>query len=533
MLFLQDVVYTHPNGDVLFNNIQLTIAAQQKAGIVGVNGAGKSLLLQIIAGLIKPASGTVRADGPVYYVPQLTDQFSSASIAEVWGIEAKLHALQAILNGDVSEHHFTILNDDWSLEERCNEALEAWGLAGLSLDQPLSGLSRGQQTRVWLAGIALRQPALVLLDEPTNHLDRSGREQLYAYLRDTRDTVLVVSHDRTLLDQLSFIYELSESGLQGYGGNYSFYKEQKELEQAALQHELKEAEKTLRKAREIERETKERQQRQDARGKKKQEKAGLPTISMNTFRNNAEKSTARLKGVHEEKTGQLFGDVKRLREAQPDTGAMRLDFDEASMHRGKRLISAKDVQVKIRGEDLWHEPVNLDIFSGDRIAITGDNGSGKTTLLEILLDRRDADEGEVARAEFNYLYIDQDYSQIGGEQTVQQLASAHNASGLQPHELNSRLTHFLFYPEDWDKPCSGLSGGERMRLLLCCLTLTNEPPSLLVLDEPTNNLDLQNIAILTGAVKSYKGTLLIVSHDSWFLREVGVENEWSVKKSKD
>jgi len=523
MLFLQDVVYTHPNGDVLFSDIHLNIVPQQRAGIVGANGAGKSVLLQLMAGLLKPSSGTVRADGTVYYLPQLADQFSSFTIAEMWGVAAKRNALHAILNGDVDESHFTLLNDDWTLEERCAAALETWGLNSMTLDQSMAGLSRGQQTRVLLAGITLRQPALVLLDEPSNHLDKSGREQLYAYLRDTRDTVLVVSHDRTLLDQLPLIYELSEKGLQAFGGNYSFYKEQKELEQAALQHELKEAEKALRKAKELERETKERRQRQDARGKKKQESAGLPTISMNTFRNNAEKSTAKLKGIHEEKTGQLSGEVKRLREVQPDGGTMRLDFDEAAMHRGKRLIGAKSVQVEVNGRDLWKEPLNLDIFSGERVAIAGDNGSGKTTLLQVLLGLRQPDEGKVDRAEFNYLYIDQDYSQIGGRQTVHELAATYNTTGLQPHELNSRLTHFLFYPEDWGKPCWGLSGGERMRLLLCCLTLTNEPPSLLVLDEPTNNLDLQNISILTEAVRSYKGTLLVVSHDEWFLKEVGIE----------
>lgn len=522
MLFLQDVVYTHPNGDALFSDIHLSILPQQKAGITGANGAGKSVLLQLMAGLLKPSSGTIRVDGPVYYLPQLADQYSSLSIAEVWGIADKLNALRAILNGDVNEHHFAVLNDDWTLEERCVEALEAWGLKEVTPDQLMAGLSRGQQTRVLLAGIAIRQPALVLLDEPSNHLDQSSREQLYAYLRDTRDTVLVVSHDRTLLDQLPFIYELSEKGLQAFGGNYSFYKEQKELEQAALQQELKEAEKALRKAKELDREMKERRQRQDARGKKKQENAGLPTISMNTLRNNAEKSTARLKGVHEEKTSQLSGDVKRLRAGQPDGHTMRLDFDEAAMHRGKRLIGAKDVQVKINGRNIWKEPLSLDILSGDRVAIAGDNGSGKTTLLQVLLGLLHPDEGNVERAEFNYLYIDQDYSQIGGGQTVQELAASYNTAGLQPHELNSRLTHFLFYPDDWDKPCSGLSGGERMRLLLCCLTLTNEPPALLVMDEPTNNLDLQNIAILTEAVRFYKGTLLVVSHDEWFLREVGV-----------
>lgn len=528
MLFLQDVVYAHPNGDVLFKDIQLTLPAQQKAGIVGANGTGKSILLQLIAGRLQPSSGTVRVDGQVYYVPQLSDDLSSASLAEVWGVAAKRNALQAILAGDAGEDHFAVLNDDWGLEERCTQTLETWGLSDVSLDQSLASLSRGQQTRFLLAGTSLHRPALVLLDEPSNHLDQSGRAQLYEYLQTTRDTILVVSHDRTLLDQLPFIYELSEKGLRSFGGNYTFYREQKEQENAALHHDLREAEKALRKAKELERETKERQQRQDSRGKKKQEKAGLPTISMNTFRNNAEKSTAKLKGAHEEKTGQLSGDVKRLREVQPGNGTMKLDFDEALLHRGKWLISARGLQMKTAGKNLWPVALDLDIFSGERIAITGDNGAGKTTLLELLLGYRKPDEGTVDRAEINHLYIDQDYSQIGGTQTVQQLASSCNTSGLQPHELNSRLTHFLFHSGDWDKPCSGLSGGERMRLLLCCLTLSSEPPSLLVLDEPTNNLDLQNIAILTEAVRSYKGTLLVVSHDPLFLEEIGVGVRWKV-----
>lgn len=523
MLILQDLSYSHPNKDVLFDNLQLTVAPYQKLALVGNNGIGKSTLLKIIAGHLSPSGGKVIREAAPYFVPQHFGQYNHLSVAQALQIADKRAALQSILEGHVTEEAMTLLDDDWTIEERCQEALHTWSLEARDLSQPMGTLSGGQKTKVFLAGIAIHQPRLVLLDEPTNHLDTAGREQLYRFIVDTSCTLLVVSHDRKLLNLLDTVCELSSRGITVYGGNYDFYTAQKRLEREALNHDVKNKEKDLRKAKEKSRETLERQQRLDARGKKKQEKAGVPAIMMNTLRNSAEKSTAKLKGTHEEKIDSLFQDLQSLRKELPDIDNMRLGFDHSSLHRGKVLFSAQNINITYSHQLLWPLNLDLEIRSGERITIKGSNGSGKTTLIRIILGELSPQSGTVYRAIGKAIYIDQDYSLIKNQLTVYQQAEAFNTMALQEHEVKIRLNRFLFTKEDWEKPCSALSGGEKMRLMLCCLTISQQAPDMILLDEPTNNLDIQNIEILTAAINDYKGTLLVVSHDDFFLEQVGIE----------
>lgn len=523
MLTIQHISYFHPNRESLFDDINLTINKQDKIALVGNNGAGKSTLLRILAGDLLPAGGVVKADVRPYYVPQLFGQFNDYTIARALQIEDKLRALEEVLGGCVTEANLALLDDDWSVEERCHEALAYWKLDGLDLSRKMDTLSGGEKTKVFLAGIDIHRPRLILLDEPSNHLDRSGRALLYDYVRSTADTLLVVSHDRTLLNLLTTVYELSSKGITVYGGNYDFYAAQKTIESMALQEDLKEREKALRKARETEREAIERQQKLDARGRKKQEKAGLPTISMNTFRNNAEKSTARMKDVHAEKTETIARELNQLRGALPDADKIKLGFDDSTLHAGKVLVTAAAVNYGYNGNLLWKHPLNFQVLSGARILVRGLNGSGKTSLIKMILGVLQPSPGTMQRAEASAVYIDQDYSVIDNRLTVYEQAQQFNTTYLQEHEVKRRLTHFLFAREDWDKSCAALSGGERMRLVLCCLTIGNRAPDMIILDEPTNNLDIQNTEILTAAVRDYKGTIIVVSHDAWFLEQIGAE----------
>jgi ATPase subunit of ABC transporter with duplicated ATPase domains len=285
MIVLQNLSYIHPNKDLLFDDINLTVNRQDKVALTGNNGAGKSTLLKIITGVLQPSSGVVKTSSKPYSIPQLFGQFNDLTIAQALGIEDKLKALKGILDGHVTEENMALLDDDWTIEERCSEALAYWGLDDLILTQKMETLSGGQKTKVFLAGISIHQPEIVLLDEPSNHLDVSGRALLYDFIESSSSTMIVVSHDRKLLNLLHPVCELSKRGIMVYGGNYDFYAEQKAIESNALNQDVKNKEKALRKAKEIERETAERQQKLDARGKKKQEKSGLPTIFMNTFRN--------------------------------------------------------------------------------------------------------------------------------------------------------------------------------------------------------------------------------------------------------
>ena len=519
---LQGVTYTHPNKDLLLTDLNLVINRQEKIALIGNNGTGKSTLLKILAGEVQPSGGFIKAASQPYYLPQLFGQFNGYTVARALRVEEKLTALSAILDGEVTENNLAMLDEDWAIEERCREALAHWQLERLDLTQKMETLSGGQKTKVFLAGIGIHRPEIVLLDEPSNHLDTLSRDLLYAYIESATHTLVVVSHDRTLLNLLPAVYELSGQGITAYGGNYDFYREQKRIESAALNQDLKSKEKALRKAKATERESMQRQQKLDARGKKKQEKAGLPTISMNTFRNNAENSTSRIKGVHAEKVEGISRELNRLRNELPETDKMKMGFDPSALHKGKVLVTARDVNAGYEDKLLWSEPLNLQLTSGERIAIKGPNGSGKTTLIKMILGECQPRAGIMDRVGVKSIYIDQDYSLIDNTLTVYQQAQQRNAASLPEHEIKIRLNRFLFTKDDWDKPGKALSGGEKMRLLLCCLTISDQAPDLIILDEPTNNLDIQNSEILTAAINEYRGTLIVVSHDDYFLEQVNV-----------
>jgi len=520
MLILQGVTYRHPNKDLLFSQLNLDIHKQQKCALIGNNGVGKSTLLKIISRDLLPSIGSVKTDSKPYVVPQIFGQYNQFSIAKALQIEDQLQAFYAILEGNATEENLAILNDDWTIEERCKAALTAWGLNVLDLFQKMHTLSGGQKTKVFLAGIAIHQPEIVLMDEPTNHLDVWSRTKLYHYLQTTTHTLLIVSHDRTLLKLITQVYELHNNGITAYGGNYDFYVEQKAIAKEALVHDLHNKEKLLRKAKEVEREATERQQKLDARGKKKQERAGLSTIMMNTLRNKAEKSTSKMKGVHAEKLGQISQELTQLRTALPDRDQMKVSFDHSTLHKGKIVIAAKGINFGFGDSLLWQQDLNFELRSGERYVLEGKNGSGKTTLIKIILGQLAPKLGTLQRTDFRYLYIDQDYSLLNNTLTVYQQAQQFNTGKLQEHEIKVRLSRFLFAQESWDKPCDALSGGEKMRLILCALTIGNKAPDLIVLDEPTNNLDIQNIEILTDAINAYQGVLLMVAHDTYFLEQL-------------
>ncbi|HSF52690.1 MAG TPA: ABC-F family ATP-binding cassette domain-containing protein [Algoriphagus sp.] len=528
MLTLQDISYIHPNKELLFDGINLSVNPQDKIALVGNNGSGKSTLLQIVAGELQVSSGQVSLATKPYYVPQIFGQYNHLTIAQALRIDGRLNALKEILNGSLTEENYALLEDDWTVEDRCREALQRWQLDDLDLSQSIESLSGGQKTKVFLAGISIHQPELILLDEPSNHLDLSGRKLLYDFIQSTTGTIIVVSHDRKLLNILNKVFELSKRGITAYGGNYDFYAAQRETEKNALNQELQSKVKELRKAREKERETLERQQKLDSRGKGKQEKAGVARIMINTLRNKAENSTSKLRSVHAEKIGGISQELQDLRSSLPDLDKMKFGFDNSALHRGKVLFTATEVNFSYGRGPLWQDVLNIQLRFGERIALKGENGSGKTTLIKLILGDIAPVTGEIYRADTKLVYIDQDYSLIDNRLKVYEQAQQFNSSALQEHEIKIRLNRFLFGKSDWEKPCSALSGGEKMRLMLCCLTINTQSPDMIILDEPTNNLDLQNIDILTGAINEYQGTLLVVSHDETFLDQIGIERTISL-----
>lgn len=526
-IIIKDLSYIHADKEVLFSHLNFIVNPGEKMALIGNNGCGKSTLMRIIAGDLSPSSGTVLRPEHLYYVPQHFGQYDRQTVAQALGIDRKLAALHAILGGDAAEQHFAVLDDDWTLEERVQAALSAWDMADTPLSRLMDGLSGGEKTRIFLAGMELHEPTAVLLDEPTNHLDTAGRERLYNFLRRTSATVLVISHDRTLLNLLPAICELSHSGLTHYGGNYDFYKEQKALQLNALQQQLEEKQKALRLARKTAREVEERKAKQSARGEKASIKKGIPRIVMGGMKQHAEESANKLKSVHSEKSEKIQQEMASLKSALPLTDKLKTDFNASGLHTGKVLVTAQGLNYHYpdTASELWCIPLDFQLRSGDRLCIKGNNGGGKTTLLKLIMGELPPTAGTMERAEFTSVYLDQEYSLIRNERSVLEQAEAFNRRHLPEHEVKTILNRYLFPRDAWNKPCSKLSGGEKMRLSFCCLMIADNTPDMFILDEPTNNLDIESIEIITATIRDYAGTVVVVSHDRDFLRETGIKNE--------
>lgn len=529
-LKVHDLSYIHPNKDILFQNISFSISPGEKCAIVGNNGIGKSILMSIIAGNTAAATGSVSCDTTPYLVPQHFGQFNDKTVADALGVANKLNALFSILGGNASIEDFTVLNDEWDIQERLQEAFSRWGIEYATPDMLMCNLSGGEKTKVFLAGMSIYNPSIVLMDEPTNHLDSRGRTLLYEFVRHTNHTLIIVSHDRALLNMLSSIYELSPSGINYYPMSYNEYKETVDAKKAAIEARLQTQQKELAKAEKSAQKVMERQQKHASRGEKQSSKKCLARIAQGGLRDKSESSTGRLKKIHQEKLQAMKQDVNDLHNSIDKHSAMQVVIGNSLLSENKRLLDLINVTHQYPDRNImWkHSPLNFSIYSGERIWLQGDNGSGKSTLLKLITGELNPSDGKVQmNIPFNTLYLDQEYSFLNDSLTVYEQLESIN--GKKPeHELKMLLSHFQFPASTWDKKCSNLSGGERMKLSLCCLLVFEKAPDMIIADEPTNNIDISSMEILAATLRNYSGTLLIVCHDSLFVQEIGITRTISI-----
>jgi ATPase subunit of ABC transporter with duplicated ATPase domains len=584
-IVVSGISFHFSNQQELWQPVSFTVPNGGKVAVVGDNGCGKTTLMRLIAGELEPSAGSIQFDEKPYYVPQLTSA-RSQTIAEALGVAEKLAALKAIESGSTDVRNYDILGDDWDIEERCLRALSDWGIMNIStadfgpasasaapaeaqkgtavasgvaqhgmtmapgvvtqgttaatsvLDRDFQSLSGGEKTKVMLAGIEVHGAKTVLLDEPTNHLDYTAREKLYNWVSSTDATLLVVSHDVTLLNLMDTIVDLSSQGVKIYGGNYELYREQKDAQNKALIQKIESSRAELKEAKKKAQEVNERQQRREAQGARNKQKGGAARILMNAKGSEAENTAARLKDRHSQIIGDAQSRIQSLNSQLQQRAELKVDIEDARLHEGKMLIKAEGIIFSYPGSgSLWHEPLDLEVRSGDRIQILGDNGSGKTTLLRLLLGELEPTGGSITRADFTYNYMDQEYAEVRRPVSVLELAQSYNPSGqdsslsagkgqhLADHEIKVRLNRALFPQETWDKSCLSLSGGERMRLYLCCMLISNQIPDIFVLDEPTNNLDLSSLSIFTETIAGYHGTLLVISHDKAFTDAIRITRQ--------
>ncbi|MBN3455817.1 ABC-F family ATP-binding cassette domain-containing protein [Mycobacterium sp. DSM 3803] len=514
--------FSWPDDTELFSELSFTVGAG-RTGLVAPNGAGKSTLLKLIAGQYLPTSGSVTADGTVGYLPQTLPFAGDLTVAAVLGVAPVLDALAALAAGDARDEIFTAIGDDWDIEERSRAVLDRLGLTGVELDRRLATLSGGEVVALGLAAELLKRPDVLLLDEPTNNLDSDARERLYRALDDYGGCLLVVSHDRVLLDRMDQIAELYRGEMLFYGGNFTAYQQAVAAGQQVAENNIRNAEQQLKREKRQMQQARERAARRAGTAARNVKDAGLPKIVAGQLKRDAQESAGRADEVHSRRVDDARTKLDDAERALRDDAVIALDLPDTSVPVGRTLFAGQCLQISRDGRKLFADNgIELSIRGPERIALTGPNGAGKSTLLRIVSGQVAPDAGTAHRADGRVAYLSQRLDLLDPDRTVaESLAAA--APSLSHTRRMHLLAQFLFRGDRIQLPVSALSGGERLRATLACVLYAEPAPHLLLLDEPTNNLDLVSVAQLESALNAYRGAFVVVSHDQRFLDAIGIE----------
>jgi ATP-binding cassette subfamily F protein 3 len=490
---------------VLLDKVNLNIYRGDRIGLVGDNGSGKTTVFRILTGQMQIEAGvaSVSDSAKVGHLSQdPTFDPTNTVVDEAELAFANLHELShrmrdlehemehlkdaeldAVLGKYQDVQHEFELAGGYAWRHKLEATLLGVGLERDVWEQNVATLSGGQRSRLALAKLLISSPDLLLLDEPTNHLDLAAIEWLEDYLIDFSGAVVLISHDRFLLDRLATrIVWLSRCKLHSYKGNYSAFVAQRELQELTQARQFEEQQADVEKQKEFIRRFGAGQRSKEAKGREKRLNRLL-------------------------KSDAMIAEVR-------DTKKIRLSLD-GERRAGDRVLEVRELSKSYGERALW-QSIGFEVKRGERIGIIGPNGSGKTTLLEVLLGRRDADAGELRwGANLNIGYYDQRLGVDEFDAEASVIDEVWGDRDVKVQEVRDVLAMMLFRGEDVEKKISLLSGGERARVRLAQLLI--DRPNVLVLDEPTNHLDIASREALEGALAHFTGTTLCVSHDRYFL----------------
>jgi ATP-binding cassette subfamily F protein 3 len=504
-------VEKHFGKKVLFENLELTISEGERVGFIGANGSGKTTLFRMLTGQVEPDQGKLQISRStkVGYLVQnpafdpentVMDEAESAFVdlhrlghemreLEHQMAEAQGDELEKVLEKYQHVQHDFDLAGGYAFQHKVEATLLGVGLGRETWEQKVSVLSGGQRSRLALSKLLLSEPDLLLLDEPTNHLDLAAIEWLENYLKDVVGTVVIISHDRFLLDRLATrIVWLNRSQIDSYPGNYSAYVEQRALNELSQQRAYELQQKDIAKQEEFIRRFKAGQRSKEAKGREKR---------LNSLKESGEMIRA-------------VGVQSRIN--------LSLNTNQRA---GDRVLQVRELTKSFGDLMLW-DNVSVDISRGERIGIIGANGTGKTTMLKVLMNLEPSDAGVVKwGANLKLGYYDQRLDMLKPHHTL--MDAMHDGRQINDKTAREMLGLMLFNNDDMEKHIELLSGGEKARVRLAQLLV--EKPNVLVFDEPTNHLDIASREALETALGGFEGTLLCVSHDRYFL-DKAVERLW-------